>query len=157
MEHVVILDPELVGAKDGRPYVPIAVEVRDRPGPAYKHGVFSDDDVYIRMGPLLVATAKVKLAWKGEFAFQREIRERTKGTPLDSDAFWTGRPKVGYAVVAELKDQRFVKESALAGPRSYGYDWIVLESEKKQDTWLTRRPPEDKDTELVRRFREMTA
>jgi hypothetical protein len=157
VDHVVIFDPALVTARDGRPNVPVALEARDRPGPAYKQGVFSDDMVWIRMGPLLVAKARVKIAWKGEYAFLREIRDRTKGSPLhDAESFWAGKPKIGYAIVAQLKDIFFLKEPALAGPRSYGYEWIVIENEKKQDTWLTRRPPEDKDAALVRRFNELS-
>lgn len=158
VEHVVIFAPEHLAARDGRPDVPLAIEARDRPGPAYKHGVFSDEEVWIRMGPLLVAKAAVKLAWKGEYAFLREIRDRTEGTYLyDLEPFWSGKPKIGYAVVAELKDARFVAEPSLAGPRSYGYDWIVLENEKKHQTWLTKRPPEPKDAELLARFRGLAA
>lgn len=156
MDHVVIFDPGLVGATNGRPDITAAVEARDRPGPAYKHGVFSDDVVWIRMGPLLVAKGKVKLAWKGEYAFLRELRDRTKGTELyGRDEFWAGKPKIGYAVVAQLKDVYFLKEPSLAGPRTYGYDWITLENEKKEDTWLTRRPPEPKDADLVRRYEQL--
>ena len=157
VDHVVILDPDLVTARDGRPRISVAIEARDRPGPAYKEGVYSDDVVWIRMGPLLVAKAKVKIAWKGEYAFVRELQERTKGTELDgADAFWARKPKIGYAIVAQLKDVFFLKEPALAGPRTYGYDWIVLENEKKQETWLTRKPPEAKDAALVRKYKELS-
>lgn len=151
-----ILAPEQVSATNGRPNVTMAVEARDRPGPAYKQGVFPEDVVWIRMGALLVAKASVRIAWKGEYALLRELRERTKGTGLyGADSFWAGKPKIGYAIVAHLKDQRFLPEARLAGPRTYGYDWIVLENERKRDTWLETRPPEDKDRELVRRFREL--
>ena len=152
-----IFAPEHLSARDGRPNLTMAVEARDRPGPAYKHDVLSDDVVWIRMGPLLIATARIKLARKIEYAFTKELRERTKGSELyDLDAFWSGKPKIGYAVVAELKEARFLPEPALAGPRTYGYDWIVLENERKHETWLTRRPPEGKDRDLVARYREMT-
>lgn len=158
MDHVVILAPELVSSLGGRPNVPVALEARDRPGPAYKEGVYADDVVWIRMGPLLVAKASVKIAWKGEYAMLRELRERTKGSVLHaSDSFWAGKPKVGYAVVAQLKNQRFLPEAKLAGPRTYGYDWIVLENERKRETWLETRPPEEKDRDLVKRFKELTA
>lgn len=151
-----ILDPEHVSARDGRPAMTVAVEARDRPGPAYKHGVFPDDVVWIRMGPLLVAKATVRIAWKGEYAFLRELQQRTRGTELEGLAsFWQRKPKIGYAVVATLTDARFVREPALAGPRSYGYDWIVLENERKRETWLDLRPPEPKDAELVSRFRTL--
>ncbi len=154
---MVILQPDELRAREGRPLVSVAVEARDRPGPAFKQGVFPDDTVWIRMGPLLVARATVKIAWKGEYAFLREVRDRTKGSELyDQEAFWQRKPKIGYAVVAQLREARFLPEATLAGPRSYGYDWIVLESESKQDTWLRKRPPEPKDADLVRRFREMT-
>ena len=156
MDHVVIFAPEHLEARNGRPNVTVAVEARDRPGPAYKHGVYNDDVVWIRMGPLLVAKGAVKLATKLEYAFLEELRDRTRDTDLHGlEGFWAGKPKIGYAVVAELKDVRFLNEPCLAGPRTYGYDWIVLENERKAQTWLTKRPPEDKDADLVRRFREL--
>lgn len=158
MDHVVIRDPEHLSARDGRPLLTVAVESRDRPGPAYKHGVYDGDVVWVRMGPLLVARAEVKIAWRGEYAMLGELRNRTKGTELFAlDAYWTGKPKVGYAVVATLHKARFLSEAMLAGPRTYGYDWIVLENEHKEDTWLETRPPEPKDEPLVERFRAMVA
>lgn len=156
MDHVVIFAPEHLRSRNGRPDLSEAVETRDRPGPAFKLGVGPDETVWIRMGPLLVAKAKVRLAWSGEYAGLDEVRRRTSGALHDLDDFWAGRPKVGYAVVAALKDVYFLKEPSLAGPRTYGYEWIVIESDKKADTWLTRRPPEDKDAPLVERFRELT-
>jgi hypothetical protein len=156
VQHVVIFQPEHLSARDGRPRVSVAVEARDRPGPAFKHGVASDDVVWIRMGPLLVAKAVVDIAYHFEYAMLKELRERTKGTELYGlEGFWAGKPKVGYAVVAKLRGARFVPEAKLAGPRTYGYDWIVLENERKEDTWLDERAPEPKDAQLVSRFRAM--
>lgn len=156
VDHVVIFAPEHLAARDGRPKITVAIEARDRPGPAYKHGVYDGDVVWIRMGPLLVAKAAVAIAWHGEYAVLRELRDRTKGTELYGlDSFWTGKPKVGYAVVAQLEHARFLAEAKLAGPRTYGYEWIVLENDRKRDTWLTPRSPEDKDATVVRRFREL--
>ena len=28
-----------------------------------------------------------------------------------------------------------------AGPRTYGYEWVVLENEKKRNSWLDPKPP----------------
>lgn len=157
MDHVVILQPEHLGARDGRPNVTVAVEARDRPGPAYKAGVGAGDTVWIRMGPLMVAKATVRIAWHGEFAMPGELRARTKGTELHGlESYWAGKPKIGYAVVAQLQNARFLPEPKLAGPRTYGYDWIVLENDKKTDTWLDMRPPEPKDADLVAKFRELS-
>jgi len=158
VDHVVIMQPEHLQARDGRPRVTVAVEARDRPGPAFKQGVYPDDVVWIRMGPLLVARATVKIAWKGEYAFIRELRDRTKGSELQhDDDFWQGKPKIGYAVVATLQNARFLPEPALAGPRTYGYDWVVVENDRKRETWLTKRPPEPKDAPLVERFNELVS
>lgn len=158
MDHVVIFEPHHFKSVKGRPDLTVAVEARDRPGPAFKEGVFPDDTVWFRMGPLLVAKATVKIAWKGEYAFIRELRKRTEETELANDeAWWLRRPKIGYAVVAQLTQARYLSSAKLGGPRSYGYDWIVLDSESKRKTWLNLREPEPKDADLLRRFRELTA
>lgn len=153
-----IFEPEQVEARGGRPLITVALEARDRPGPAYKHGVYDGDVVWIRMGPLLVARATVQIAWRGEFSMTKDIRDRTKGTEaFGRDSFWAGRPRVGYAVVAMLRDARFLPDAKLAGPRTYGYEWIVLESDRKLQTWLETREPEPKDAALVARFRQLSS
>jgi hypothetical protein len=158
MDHVVIFDPDHVRSRAGRPRFTVAVEARDRPGPAYKAGVGSGEVVWIRMGPLVVAKATVDIAWHGEYAMLKEIRNRTKGTELfDQDGYWQGKAKIGYAVVAKLRDARWLPEPQLGGPRTYAYDWVVLENEKKEDTWLDLKPPESKDAGLVRRLNELKA
>jgi len=54
-------------------------------------------------------------------------------------AVWAGRPRVGYAVVAELQNERWI-EPVWQGPRTYGYEWVVLD-DKKRGTWLAEKPP----------------
>lgn len=157
-DHVVIFDPDHVRAANGRPRFTVAIEARDRPGPAYKAGVGAGETVWIRMGPLMVAKASVQIAWHGEYAMLKEIRNRTKGTELfDQDGFWAGKPRVGYAVVAKLENARWLPEAQLGGPRTYGYEWVVLENEKKEDTWLDLRPPESRDHGVVQRLRQLKA
>jgi len=134
-EHVAIRALEhMVGDAD-RPRLRYAIEARDRPGPAYKEGVFSDDTVWIQLrGGLFVAKATVKMAWRGEFSRIDEIRARAAGLDVPED-FWQGRPRSGYAIVAELQAERWI-EPFWGGPRTYGYEWVVLESDKKRASWL---------------------
>jgi hypothetical protein len=43
-------------------------------------------------------------------------------------------------MVAQLADERWI-EPFWAGPRTYGYEWVVLEDEKKRSSWLDRKDP----------------
>lgn len=137
MEHVVVRRLEHLTGARGAPRLGFAVETRDRKGPAHKHGAFEDDVVWIQVhGGLFVATARVKICWIGEYSRIDEIRRRTHGSPIhDLDGFWAGRPRVGYAAVAELKAETWVPPF-WAGPRTYGYEWIVLETDAKRSSWL---------------------
>lgn len=139
-EHVQVRALEHFAGTSDRPRLACAIETRDRPGPAYKEGVFSDDTVWIQLrGGLFVAKAKVKIAWRGEYSKIDEIRRRAGDAPLP-EAFWSGRPRAGYAVVATLIDERWV-DAFWAGPRTYGYEWIVLESDAKRKSWLDPKEP----------------
>ena len=40
-----------------------------------------------------------------------------------------------------------------AGPRTYGYEWVRLEDEKKRASWLDRREPPRGGESLARSFR----
>lgn len=134
-EHVQVRALEYLAGTAERPALRYALEMRDRPGPAYKAGVYSDDKVWVQVrGGLIVATARVKLAWKGEYSRVDEIRRRTRDWPI-AGSFWEGRPRAGYAIVAELADERWI-DPFWAGPRSYAYEWIVLENDAKRASWL---------------------
>jgi hypothetical protein len=108
--------------------------------------------VWIKLhGGLVVGKATIQIAWVGEYSSLNEIRQRTEGSAVRAmDGFWTGRPKVGYAVVAELRDERWV-DPHWAGPRTYGYEWVVLD-DKKRTSWLETKPPPKGGAELVERF-----
>ncbi len=148
MDHVCIRKLEhLTGAK-GAPRLGYAVESRDRKGPAHKNGAFEDDVVWIQLhGGLLVGKAKVKICWIGEYSRIDEVRRRTAGSPIhDVEEFWQGRARFGYAAVAELKSETWIPPF-WAGPRTYGYEWVVLESDDKRASWLDpKEPPRGADT-----------
>ncbi|MEA2451474.1 MAG: hypothetical protein QOG04_184 [Actinomycetota bacterium] len=129
-----------------------ALETRSTRGPAHKTGAFPDDVVWIKLhGGLVVGRASIQIAWVGEYSTLNEIRQRTAGSAIhDLDDFWAGRPKVGYAVIAELRDERWV-DPQWAGPRTYGYEWVVLD-EKKRDAWLEEKPPPKGGDELLKNF-----
>ena len=150
MEHVLIRKLEHLAGTAAAPRLGYAVEIRDRPGPIHKNGAWEDDDVWVQLhGGLYVAKARIRLCWIGEYSNIREIRVRTKGTELyEMDSFWAGRPKWGYAAVASLKNEQWLPPF-WAGPRSYGYEWVRLEDEKKQKSWLQRKDP-PRGAELLR-------
>src|SRR5918996_890538 len=104
MDHVVIRKIEHLTGSANAPALSYAVETRERPGPAHKNGAFPDAPVWIQVhGGVYVARAKIRLCWIGEYSNIREVRNRTKGSPLHGvDAFWAGRPRYGYAAVASL-------------------------------------------------------
>ncbi|HVF11662.1 MAG TPA: hypothetical protein VNA87_01110 [Actinomycetota bacterium] len=158
MEHVVVRKLEHLTGSASAPRISFAVEVRDRPGPAHKNGAFQDDVVWVQLqGGLFVARAKVRIAWIGEYSNIKEIRARTKGSPLYStEDFWARRPKYGYAAVAQLHQEVWI-DPFWAGPRSYGYEWILLEDQKKRTSWLDHKDPPRGGEELVANFNKWKA
>lgn len=158
MDHVVIRKLEHLTGTASAPDLRFAIETRDRPGPAYKQGAYEDDIVWVQLrGGLFVATAKVRIGWVGEYAGVAEVRGRTQDAPLRAiDEFWSGRPRFGYAAVAELQHEKWI-DPFWAGPRTYGYEWVVLENEKKQESWLTRKEPPRTADDLRARFTDWLA
>ena len=151
-DHVVIRKLEHVTGTSKAPRLTYALETRASAGPVYKTGAFPGELVWIKLhGGLVVGRAQIKLAWVGEYSGLGEVRARTRGSPLyDMVSFWTGRPKVGYAVVAELTAERWV-EPKWQGPRTYGYEWVILD-DKKRATWLEEKPPPRGGEELLDAF-----
>lgn len=158
MEHVVVRRLEHLTVAADRPDLGFTVETRDRPGPAHKSGAGPDEDVWVQLhGGLFVARAAIKLAWIGEYSSIAEVRARTKGSALhDLDAYWQGRPRFGYAAIASLQREKWI-DPFWAGPRSYAYEWILLENDKKRASWLDEREaPRGGDT-VRRGFDELRA
>ena len=145
----------LTGSAD-RPALGYAVETRDRPGPAYKEGTSPGDDVWIQLrGGLFVARARIELGWVGEYSKVEQVRDRIRSYPPlhGLDDFWHGRPRLGYAAVASIEQERWLPEPFWAGPRTYGYEWVVLENEKKRSSWLEEKPPPRGGEGLLAAFR----
>jgi len=154
MDHVVIRKLEHLTGTASSPKLGFAVETRDRPGPAHKSGAFQDDIVWIQLhGGLFVAKAKVRISWLGEYSNIREIRARTKGSLLfEQEDFWARRARFGYAALAQLHQEIWI-DPFWGGPRTYGYEWVVLDEPKKRSTWLDHKePPRGSGADLVERF-----
>jgi hypothetical protein len=154
VDHVVVRKLEHLTGSSAAPSVGFAVETRDRPGPAYKAGTSPDDGMWIQLhGGLIVARAVIELGWVGEYSRIDQVRERTRAHPelYGLDAFWQGRPRYGYAAVARLRRERWV-EPFWAGPRTYGYEWVVLEGPRKRTSWLEPKPPPRGGEGLLERF-----
>jgi len=154
MDHVVIRKLEHLTAGPRAPRLEFAIEARERPGPAHKRGAFPDEEVWVQLhGGLFVAKARIELCWVGEFSSIAEVRARTRGAPIhELTDFWKGRPRFGYAAVASLKHEKWI-EPFWAGPRTYGYEWILIDSDKKRTTWLSHRDPPKGGSDLEDGFR----
>jgi hypothetical protein len=150
-EHVLIRPLEWMAGDESRPLLRAGMETRDRAGPAFKHGVYSDDVVWIQLsGGLMVAKARVKESWRGEYSKIDELRRRLSDVPL-GEIIWQGRPRAGYAVIARLDQERWI-EPAWQGPRSYGYEWVTLENDSKVKSWLEEKDPPRGGEDLAQRF-----
>ena len=131
MDHVLIRKTEHLTGSASSPKLGFAVETRDRPGPAHKNGAFEGDVVWVQLfGGIFVAKAKVRICWIGEYSKISEVRARTKGSPIyEVDSFWTGRPK-------------------------YGYEWVLLDDDRKRSSWLDRKPaPRTAGEDALMKFR----
>lgn len=153
MDHVAIRRLEHLTGNKVTPSLGFAVEIRDRPGPAHRNGAFSDDVVWVQLhGGLFVAKAKVKIAWIGEYSNVKDVRARTKGSAIhDIESFWAHRPKYGYAAVAQLRQEQWI-DPFWAGPRTYGYEWVVLDDARKLTSWLDPKPPPRSAEDLAELF-----
>jgi hypothetical protein len=142
VDHVLIRRLEHISGTRSQPSLVFGVETRDRPGPLYKAGAFEDDHVWIQLhGGLFVARATVRICWVGEFAEIGSVRARTQGSALRADDdFWAHRPRYGYAGVATLMRESWI-DPFWAGPRTYGYEWVLLDDAKKRSSWLDLKPP----------------
>ena len=155
MEHVAIRKLEHLTGSAKAPAVGYAVETRERPGPAHKEGAFEGDVVYLQLvGGLIVAKAKVQIGYVMEYSNIEEVRRRTQGSALHGVAeFWKGRPRYGFAALASLTDEVWVTPY-WAGPRTYAYEWVVLDEAKKRASWLDKKdPPRGDAADLTSRFR----
>lgn len=152
-EHVVIRKLEHLTGSAAGPRWGYAVETRASAGPAHKHGAFPDDTVWLKLhGGLVVGRARIKISWVGEYSSIAEIRARTRGSLLhDVGAFWAGRDKSGYAALGELVGERWI-EPRWEGPRTYGYEWVLLDSDKKKSTWTEPKPEPRGGDDLKARF-----
>jgi hypothetical protein len=158
MDHVLIRKLEHLTGTSSAPALGFGVEIRDRPGPLHKTGAFPDDRVWVQLhGGLFVARALVRICWVGEYSRVDDVRGRTRGSSIhELDAFWKGRPRYGYAGVAELRREEWI-EPFWAGPRTYGYEWILLDDDKKPATWLEKREPPRGGESLLAAFRSWKA
>ena len=152
-EHVLIRKLEHLAKTERAPALRYAVETRETAGPAYKNGAFAGDIVWIKLhGGLVIGKAEIKIAWVGEYSSLREMQARTPGAAIQKDlSFWAGRPKYGYAVVGELQNERWL-DPKWQGPRTYGYEWVVMDSDKKKQTWFEDKPPPRGGEELLQQF-----
>lgn len=155
MDHVVIRKLEELTGTARSPQIGYAVETRERPGPAHKQGAFPDDGVWVQLrGGLIVAKARIQLCWRGEYSHIDEVRGRTRGSSIhDLTAFWSGRPRYGYAAVASLTHEIWI-DPYWAGPRTYGYEWVLLNDDKKRTSWLGEKPAPRSREDLMKSFQD---
>ena len=100
----------------------------------------------------MVGKARIKISWVGEYSSISEVRARTRGSLLhDVASFWDGRDKSGYAALGELVGERWI-EPRWEGPRTYGYEWVLLDSDKKKAAWTEPKSAPRGGDELLDRF-----
>lgn len=160
MDHVIVRKLEHLTGSSKAPTLGFAVETRDRPGPAYKEGAFEGDVVWLQLhGGLIVAKAKVRIGTVMEYSNIDEVRARTRGSAIHGVVdFWKGRPRYGFAAVAQLGEELWVQPPYWGGPRSYGYEWVVLDEPKKRASWLDKKePPRGDAADLPTRLRRWMA
>ena len=152
-QHVSIRKLEHLTGSKSAPAWGYAVETRASAGPAFKNGAFPDDTVWLKLhGGLVVGKARIKISWVGEYSSIAEVRARTRGSRLyDIESFWTGRDKSGYAALGELVGERWI-EPRWEGPRTYGYEWVLLDNDKKTETWTESKPEPRGGADLHRDF-----
>jgi len=152
-DHVIIRKLEHLAGNERAPALRCALETRATPGPAFKNGAFAGDVLWIKLhGGLVIGKATIKIAWVGEYSSLREIQARTEGSAIQTNtSFWAGRPKFGYAVVAELQNERWM-DPRWQGPRTYGYEWVVIDSDTKAKTWFEDKAPPRGGEELLQSF-----
>ena len=64
-----------------------------------------------------------------------------EGSPIfEADEFWKSRPRYGYAGVAELQREAWI-EPFWGGPRTYAYEWVLLEDDSRRSSRLDAKPP----------------
>lgn len=156
MDHVIIRKLEHLTGSSKAPNLGFAVETRERPGPVYKEGAFEGDVVWVQLhGGLLVAKAKVRIGYVQEYSNVQEVRRRTQGSAIHAvPEFWKGRPRYGFAAVAELYEEVWLTPPYWAGPRTYGYEWVVLDEAKKKASWLDKKDaPRGDAADLTLKFR----
>jgi hypothetical protein len=153
VDHVLIRALDHLTGSVVAPDVGFGVETRDRAGPLHKHGAYQDDRVWIQLhGGLFVGRATVRICWVGEYSDIEAVRTRTRGSAIHNvDAYWERRPRYGYAGVVSLDRQTWV-EPFWAGPRTYGYEWVLLENDAKRSSWLDPKPPPRGGEGLLDRF-----
>jgi len=158
VEHVIIRKLEHLTGTADRPTLGYAIEARERPGPAFKTGTSPEEAVWVQLhGGLFVAKAKIQLGWVAEFGGIDSVRARTRGSEIhELDEFWKGRPRLGYAVVASLQHEKWI-EPFWAGPRTYAYEWVVMDDEKKRASWLEPKEPPRGGAGLLEQFRSWLA
>lgn len=160
VDHVIIRRLEHLTGSAKAPGIGFAVETRDRPGPAYKEGAFEGDVVWVQLhGGLLVAKARVQIGYVQEYSNVQEVRRRTKGSAIHAvPEFWKGRPRYGFAAVAALTDEVWLTPPYWGGPRTYGYEWVVLDEPRKRASWLDKKdPPRGDAADLTSKFRRWLA
>ena len=152
-EHVSIRKLEHSTGSAAAPRWGYAVETRASAGPAFKNGAFQDDIVWLKLhGGLVVGKARIKISWVGEYSSIAEVRDRTRGTELHGvESFWAGRDRSGYAALGELVGERWI-EPRWEGPRTYGYEWVLLDGDKKKTTWTEPKPEPRGGAELLEGF-----
>jgi hypothetical protein len=134
MEHIAIQREDRTF--DDWQTLPVLCRCKNKKDPPYGK-VASGDIVYVVLGGEIKLRATVEQPEFQEYNDINDIRELCKGTLLYSgESYWEDMSDRRYATVVWLKDQEPLEPPIKPSARSYGSDWIVLDTPEKRKAWL---------------------
>ena len=103
----------------------------------------------------LVAAGELQAAGLGAAVIIMGIMQREGGMhrrPRQHDRHHRQRQLGGAAIRrAELQHESWI-EPFWAGPRTYAYEWVLLENDKKHKSWLDRKDSPRTGADLAAKF-----
>lgn len=147
IEHIVIRRPEFVAGTKKKPEVKVFVQSHKKHMPIKLSKLKPNQVIWMKwVGGPIVAKAKI-LSWHSGHIINgniNEVRKLTIGTNLFGlDYYWHQLMKKGtfFYVVVRMSDEKWLEELIYPKVKSYGANWVYIDSEKKKRDWLSNKVP----------------
>lgn len=143
MEHIVIRRPEYVAGSKSNPELTVFVQtnIRGPPTPRVER-LMKGQMVWMKWsGGPIVGRSKI-LSWeqgKIKNGDIDEVKGQIEGTGLSKlDEYWGHIKKKGdsYFLILRLSDPQMLDHTIKPRARSYGSDWIYIDTEERRESWL---------------------